>query len=112
MAISTSAKELGGWYEETGLYSNVAFSDDRSAAKIKAIGKTATNHVALWIRQPLLGRPPGQSHMITVEGPLAIDEAADKVTFDYWEHGKPVATLKTTFTVMKASYLGSITATF
>ena len=50
--------------------------------------------------------------MITLEGPITIDEAADIATFNYWTWGQPVKTLATTFTTLKANYLGSITATF
>jgi len=111
-AMSTSAKELSGWYKSTGFYSSVTYSDDTSPAKIKAISKTANNHVALWVNAALLGVAGDSTHMITLEGPITINEATDKVTFDYWTWGQPVKTLATTFTSFKANYLGSITATF
>ncbi len=111
-AISTSAKEMSGWYNDTDFYTNVTYSDDTSAAKIRAISKTANNHIALWIRIALLGDPRSDTHMITLEGPITIDEAADIATFNYWTWGQPVKTLATTFTTLKANYLGSITATF
>jgi hypothetical protein len=34
-AISTSAKEMSGWYNDTDFYTNVTYSDDTSAAKIR-----------------------------------------------------------------------------
>lgn len=110
-ALSTTAKEASGWYTMTGLYSNVAFDPDTSLAKIKAIKKVATNHVALTIRVSLIQQGSGL-HMITVESPIVIDEGNDKVTFDYWTWGQPVKTLATTLTAFKANYLGVIVATF
>lgn len=40
--MSTCAKELSGWYEDTGFYSSVAFSDSTGTAAVKGIVKTAT----------------------------------------------------------------------
>lgn len=111
VAISTSAKELSGWYRDTGFYSNVTFSDDTSAAAIKGIAKNANNHVALWIKTKLLQDSDGK-HIVTLEGQITIDEANDKATFDYWTWGQPIKTLSTTWTALKANYLGVITATF
>ncbi|BBH18671.1 hypothetical protein Back11_00160 [Paenibacillus baekrokdamisoli] len=110
-SIKTSAIELSEWYTKTGFYSGVTYSDDTSLAKIKAIQKTATNHIALYIRIPLL-QPGTSTHIITLEGPITIDEPNDKVTFDYWTWGQPIRTLNTTLTALKANYLGVITATF
>jgi hypothetical protein len=50
--------------------------------------------------------------MITVEGPIAIDEPNDTVSFAYWTWGHPVQPMNTTLTSFKANYLGAITATF
>jgi len=110
-AMETSAKELSGWYKETGLYTSVTYSDDTDLAAIKAIKKTNSNHVALWIRTALL-QTGKSTHMITLESPIAIDEPNDKVTFDYWTWGQPVKTMSTTLTAFKANYLGAITAEF
>jgi hypothetical protein len=110
-ALATSASELSDWYTKTGFYSSVVYSGDTSLAKIKAIQKTATNHVALWISIPLL-QPGTATHMITLESPLEIDEANDKAKFDYWTWGQPVKTLNTTLTALKANYLGVIEAKF
>ncbi len=111
VAISTSAKELRDWYQKTGFYSNVTFDGDTAPAKIKAIAKTGTNHIAIWIKVALL-QPGSATHMITIEGPITIDEINDKATFDYWTWGQPVKTMNTTWTALKANYLGVITATF
>lgn len=111
VAMRTSLKELSEWYKDTGFYSSVDFSDERGLAKIKTIQKTANNHVALGIKMTLLGMP-GRAHMITLESPMTIDEANNKVTFDYWTWGKPVQTLKTTVDALKAHYLHVVTATF
>lgn len=55
----------------------------------------------------------GTSHIITLESPMVIDEANDRVTFDYWTWGREnVTTFITTLTAMKLHYLGVITATF
>ena len=110
-SMKTSSGELSEWYAKTGFYSSVTYSGDTSLAKIKAISKTATNHIAIWIRIPLL-QPGDSTHIITIEGPITIDEANDKVTFDYWSWGQPVRTLNTTLTALKANYLGVITAEF
>ena len=63
------------------------------------------------------GRTPGRekrdaAHMITLESPMTIDEANNKVTFDYWTWGQPIKTLTTTVDVLKANYYGAITASF
>jgi hypothetical protein len=116
-AIKTSAEELSSWYKETGFYSKVTFRDDSDSdllfplANIKTIKKTATNHIALWINTALL-QPGDGTHMITLEGPIKIDEPNDKVTFDYWTWGQPVKTRTTTVTALLANYLGVITAEF
>jgi hypothetical protein len=110
-AMKTSALELSEWYTKTGFYSGVTYSEDTSLAKIKAIDKTATNHIALFIRIPLL-QAGDTTHIITLESPMIIDEPNDKVTFDYWTWGQPIKTLSTTLTALKANYLGVITATF
>jgi len=49
-----SAKELSGWYESTGLYTGVSFSDSTGIPAVKAIKKTASNHIALWITADLV----------------------------------------------------------
>lgn len=110
-AISTSAKELSEWYKKTGFYSDVTYSDNRSLASIKAIQKTASNHIAIWIKIPLL-QPGTATHIITLEGPIKIDEPNDNVTFDYWTWGQPIKTLNTTLTALKSNFLGVITAKF
>jgi hypothetical protein len=110
-SISTSAKELSDWYSDTGFYKSVSYDDDTTTAKIKAIKKTAKNHVALWIRASLITASKA-THMITVESPIVINEAADNVTFDYWTWGQPVKTLSTKFSTFAPAYLGSITASF
>lgn len=112
VAIRTSAQEMSAWYEDTGLYKKVTYSSDTRPAKIKAITKSASNHVALWIKVALLGDSREGSHMITIEGPLTVNEAADTAKFDYWTWGQPVKTLATSFTALKNNYLGSIVATF
>jgi hypothetical protein len=112
-AIESTAKELSEWYKDTGFYSDVTFNTDLDPAKIKAIVKTNNNQVALWIQVSLL---PGDSrkdkHIITVEGPITIDEAQDKVSFKYWTWAQPVLLLETTFTSLKQNLLGYITLTF
>ena len=113
IASRTYAKELSEWYEKTGFYTSVAFSDDPSPGAIKSITKKTTNHIALCIRVSPLPGYAGRSdgHVITVEGPITINEAADSVTFKYWSWAS-VQTLTTSFTLLKANYLGVITATF
>jgi len=113
IASRTYAKELSEWYENTGFYTSVAFSDDPSPGAIKSITKKTTNHIALCIRVSPLPGYAGRSdgHVITVEGPITINEAADSVTFKYWSWAS-VQTLTTSFTLLKANYLGVITATF
>jgi hypothetical protein len=111
VAISTSAKELSDWYDQTGFYTKVENVDQMTLPKIKAVKKTANNQVALWIRIALL-QPGSATHMITVESPITLDEPNDKATFDYWTWGQPVKTLTTTVTALKANVLGAITASF
>lgn len=110
-AIRTSAKELSEWYEETGLYVSVEFTEERSLEKIKEIRKTSNNHIALWIRVSLL-QPVKGTHIITLESPMVIDEAADTITFDYWTWGQPVRTGTFRLSEFEAAYLGAITAAF
>ena len=112
VAMSTSMKEMAGWYGDTGFWKSVTTSDKTDDAAIGALSKNATNQVALWIKIALLGDPRSATHMITVEGPMTVDKAADKVQFDYWTWGQKVKTLRTTYTSFKANYLGSITSTF
>ena len=88
--MDTSAKEMSSWYSDTGLYTSVNYSEERTLAKIKEISKTGNNHVALWIHSALLIPGEKSTHMITLESPLVIDEANDKVTFDYWTWGQRV----------------------
>lgn len=111
-AISTSAKELSGWYKDTGFYTGVTYDEDTSLAKVKAISKTASNHVALWIRAGLLIPGSTATHMITVESPFAINAATNQVTFDYWTWGQPVKTLSVSLATLQANFLGQIVATF
>ena len=50
--------------------------------------------------------------MITLESPMTIDVANNKVTFDYWTWAQPVKTLATTVDALETNYKGSIVATF
>jgi hypothetical protein len=44
---------------------------------------------------------------------MTIDEANDKVSFEYWSWASdPIKTMFTTWTALKANYLGAITAQF
>lgn len=110
VAIKTSAKELSGWYRDTGFYTAVMFSDSTGIPAIKAIEKSPTKHIALWIEASLLGAKG--THMITLESPMTVDEVADKISFDYWTWGQPVKTLSTKLSTFRDAYLGVITATF
>jgi hypothetical protein len=112
-AIETTAKELSEWYRNTGFYSDVTIETDLDATKIKSIVKTNNNQVALWIQVSLLpGNTRKDAHIITVEGPITIDETNDKVSFKYWTWAQPVLSLETTFTSLKQNLLGYITLTF
>jgi hypothetical protein len=112
-AIETTANELSDWYKNTGFYSDVSYNTDLDAAKIKSIVKTNNNQVALWIQVSLLpGDTRKDTHIITVEGPITIDETNDKVSFKYWTWAQPVILLETTFTSLKQNLLGYITLTF
>ncbi|MWC27108.1 hypothetical protein [Paenibacillus sp. MMS18-CY102] len=110
-AIETPTKELCEWYTDTGFYKSATNSTDKSVAAIKAITKNANNHIVLWIKTALL-QPGDGTHVITLEGPITVDEANDKVTFDYWTWAQPVKTMNTTLTSFKANYIGNITASF
>ena len=110
--MDTSARELSQWYSETGLWSGVEFSTDTGLADIQALTKNAGNQIGLWIGIELLERGRAGTHMITLESPLAIDEANDNVRLGYWTWGQPVRTLDTSLTSFRANYLGAITATF
>lgn len=111
-AMSTSAKELSGWYRDTGFYTSVTFDHEAGLAEIKAIKKTPKNHIAIWIEASLLIDASKATHMITIESPLVIDEPGDKITFDYWTWGQPVKTMSAKLSTFKAAYLGVITASF
>jgi len=83
--ISTTAKELSKWYMETGFWLSILYKTNLDANKIKAINKTGNNQIALWIRVSLLpGNNHTTGHMITVKTPIVINEANNKVSFDYW----------------------------
>lgn len=110
-AIKTSAKELSEWYEETGFYNSVVYSQERTLDQIKSIHKTNNNHIALWIHVSLL-QPSRGTHIITLESPMVIDEAAGTITFDYWTWGQPVRTGNFSLADFEAAYLGVITATY
>ncbi|HSV65019.1 MAG TPA: hypothetical protein VLJ59_03800 [Mycobacteriales bacterium] len=112
VAIYSSAKEMKDWYIKTGFYTSVTFDDDTSPAKIKAISKTNNNHIVLWIKTALLQSSKGK-HVIPLEGPITVDEANDKVSFQYWSWASdPVKTFTGSWTALKANYLGVVTATF
>ncbi|GAA3545177.1 hypothetical protein AFL01nite_15820 [Aeromicrobium flavum] len=109
--METSMKEMAGWYEDTELWSDVKVVSDTDAAAIKTVKKTASNQVAFWIRMPMIGDSRTSTHMITIESPIVIDEAADTATFDYWTWAQPVKTLSTTWTTVKNNFLGAIVVT-
>ncbi|GFN30044.1 hypothetical protein [Paenibacillus xylaniclasticus] len=111
IAMETPTKELCEWYKKTGFYTDAVFKEDRSITGIKAINKTANNHIVLWIRTALL-QPGDGTHVITLESPITVDEANDKITFDYWTWANPIKTMSTSLSNFKANYLGAITATF
>lgn len=112
-SMDTSTKELSGWYKDTGFYSAVDYSTDTSVAGVKAISKTATNHVALWIKAKLLGIDTKATHMITVESAITIDEANDSIKFSYWTWGHdPVDSGSFKLSDFLSNYKGVITATF
>ncbi|MCB9453075.1 MAG: hypothetical protein H6672_16690 [Anaerolineaceae bacterium] len=112
IAMLTSAREMSEWYTQTGFYQSVSYSTDTSRQDISKIQKKANNHIALWISVKLLGDPRDGTHMITLESPITIDVANNKVTFDYWTWAQPVKTLATTVDALEANYMGSIVATF
>ncbi len=113
-SMSTSAKELSGWYEDTGFYSNVGYTDDTSIAKIKTLKKAANNQLALWIRTNMISPGSNTGHMISVESPIAIDPATNTISFDYWTWGrvKPYKKLSMSLADFQKDYFGAITATF
>lgn len=111
--MKTPTKELSSWYEDTGFYSSVEYSDETSLEKIQMIQKTDKNQIALWIAAKLLGHPDTKAtHMITLESPITIDKANNRITFNYWTWGQPVQKLEKTVEEFKAQYYGGITATF
>jgi hypothetical protein len=112
ISMQTSAGEMSEWYEKTGFYKTVTYSTDTSITAIKAIMKTANNHIAFWIKLGMLGDSRNVTHMITLESPMDIDETAGTVTFDYWTWGGPVKTLMTSIELFSKTYLGSIVAAF
>ena len=111
-AMATSAKELSGWYESTGFYTGVSFSDSTGIPAVKATKKTASNHIALWITADLVAPGSNATHMITLETPFVINEVADSITFDYWTWGQPIKTMATKLSTFVAAQLGTITAKF
>ena len=111
-AMATSAKELSGWYESTGFYTGVSFSDSTGIPAVKAIKKTASNHIALWITADLVAPGSNTTHMITLETPFVINEVADSIIFDYWTWGQPIKPMETKLSAFVAAQLGTITAKF
>ncbi|NJO17476.1 MAG: hypothetical protein HC877_17545 [Thioploca sp.] len=110
-AIRTDGKELSEWYEKTGFYNNVIYSEETT--EIRTINKTQINHIALLIRASLFpGYERKSGHVITLESSITIDETNNKVNFDYWTWGFPIQTLNTTLTTFQDNYLGVIIATF
>lgn len=107
-----SAKELSGWYESTGFLTGVSFSDSTGIPAVKAIKKTASNHIALWITADLVAPGSNTTHMITLETPFVINEVADSIIFDYWTWGQPIKTMETKLSAFVAAQLGTITAKF
>jgi len=107
-----SAKELSECYESTGFYTGVSFSDSTGIPAVKAIKKTATNYIALWITADLVAPGSNATHMITLETPFVINEVADSIIFDYWTWGQPIKTMETKLSTFVAAQLGTITATF
>ncbi len=113
-SMETSAEELSGWYKDTGFYTNVSFTDDRSIAKIRLLQKAATSHLALWISANMIAPGVKAGHMITVESPIAVDPATNTISFDYWTWGrtKPYKKLSMSLADFQKDYFGAITATF
>jgi hypothetical protein len=113
IAVRTTAKEMAGWYEDTGFYSGVTFSDDTSIAKIKTLKKDPNQQVALWIRANMISTGNKAGHMITVESPIVIDTAANTIAFDYWTWGqpKPYSPLSMSLERFQKDFFGVIAAT-
>ena len=111
-SMSTSAKELSTWYRDTGYYTSVGYSDTTGLAAVKNVKKTDSNQVALWVEASLVAPGSKSTHMITLETPFVIDEAADTISFDYWTWAQPVKTMAVKLSTFTAAYLGAITAGF
>ena len=113
-AIATSVDEASGWYRDTGFYTSVAFSQDRSISAVKALKKDAKTHLALFIRVNMIKPGDMRTHLIPVESPIAIDNAANTITFDYWTWGRsqPYGTVSMPLSQFQADYLGVLTAKF
>ena len=113
-AIATSVDEASGWYRDTGFYTSVTFSQDRSLSAVKALKKDAKTHLALFIRVNMIKPGDMRTHLIPVESPITIDNAANTITFDYWTWGRPqpYGTVSVPLSQFRADYLGALTAKF
>ncbi|WP_419818175.1 hypothetical protein [Glaciibacter flavus] len=90
-SMSTSAKELAGFYKDTGFYRDVTFNDDANQAEFTSINKGPKNHVALWVDSSLViptMKIGDGSHMVTLESAISFDVGADTCSFDYWTWGE------------------------
>jgi len=114
-AMSTSAKELAGFYKDTGFYTDVTFKDDADQAEFTSLLKKPKNHIALWVDSSLViptMKIGDGSHMVTLESQITFDIGADTCSFDFWTWGE---TTKRHYagklTDMVKRYLGAIIAT-
>lgn len=109
---SSNIAERYWWYQKSKLYKSVRLDTDTDLLHVMTnILKTTNNHIALRIEESML-QPGTGRHVIALESPLVFDLNLQKVTFDYWSWGDPVATLTLALPHFQRTYLGAVIAEF
>jgi hypothetical protein len=100
IAIFTAARDINDWYNKTGFFSSVKWDPynltDPSVATLKALNKTNTNGIALWIKTKMLRSIYQISeswipskHTLALTSTPVIDEANNSIKFEFWTWGTP-----------------------
>ena len=121
-AVSTSTSELSGWYTKTGFFSTVKYDSyyitDPSVDTMRALVKTDKNAIALWIKTKMLRSQWGiqfsilpSSHIVAMTSTPVIDEAMNKIEFEYWTWGHTPMVLKEELDFVRDCINGIIVAT-
>jgi hypothetical protein len=112
-ADGSDFSERVDWYKKSNRYTSVVGDKDTSLNHVKTITKTTHNHISMRMDARMIQPGNKGKHIISLESSITIDEANDKVTFDYWTWGNSgVQTCTTTVKTFQECYFGAIIAEF